>query len=145
MYFNSLLTSSCRRPMNRFIELIVFFGLVIACRLAGAPTFRSPFGRNATTDGVVLAPSSFAITTGSLPSITATQLLVVPKSIPIILPIGNVFRVNYLFRSIVNDYATGLSGLKMGNNDTIKVISHEQNFSGDKKTALMAVATITLK
>jgi hypothetical protein len=28
-----------------------------------------------------------AITTGSLPSITATQLLVVPRSIPIIFPI----------------------------------------------------------
>ena len=34
---------------------------------------------------VVLAPSVFAITVGLPPSITATQLLVVPKSIPIIL------------------------------------------------------------
>jgi hypothetical protein len=40
---------------------------------------------NATTDGVVLFPSALGITTGSLPSITATQELVVPKSIPIIL------------------------------------------------------------
>jgi hypothetical protein len=40
---------------------------------------------NATMDGVVLRPSLLAITTGSLPSKTATQLLVVPKSIPIIL------------------------------------------------------------
>ena len=40
----------------------------------------------ATIEGVVLLPSLFAITTGSLPSNTATQELVVPKSIPIIFP-----------------------------------------------------------
>ena len=39
----------------------------------------------ANTEGVVLAPSAFAITVGLPPSITATQLFVVPKSIPIIL------------------------------------------------------------
>ena len=33
----------------------------------------------------------------------------------------------------------------MGNNDTIKVINPDQNFFGDKKTALMAVAAITIK
>lgn len=41
---------------------------------------------NDTTDGVVLAPSELAITTGSPPSITATHEFVVPKSIPIIFP-----------------------------------------------------------
>ena len=56
-------------------------------RFAGSPTFRSPFSVNATIDGVVLLPSLLAITTGSLPSITATQELVVPRSIPIIFPI----------------------------------------------------------
>ena len=66
---------------------MVLMGLVIACRLAGSPTLRSPFFIKATTEGVVRRPSSLAITTGSLPSITATQLLVVPKSIPIIFPI----------------------------------------------------------
>src|SRR5262249_13615982 len=35
-----------------------------------------------TTDGVVRAPSAFAITTGLSPSITATHELVVPRSIP---------------------------------------------------------------
>jgi hypothetical protein len=45
----------------------------------------------ATTDGVVRLPSLLAITTGSLPSITATQELVVPKSIPIILDILFIF------------------------------------------------------
>jgi hypothetical protein len=42
---------------------------------------------NATIDGVVLEPSALVITSGEPPSITETQELVVPKSIPIILPI----------------------------------------------------------
>jgi hypothetical protein len=42
-------------------------------------------------DGVVLFPSALGITTASLPSITETQEFVVPKSIPIILPIFNIF------------------------------------------------------
>ena len=55
------------------------------CDLA---TRRSPVLVKPTTDGVVRAPSAFAMTTGSPPSITATQLLVVPKSIPMILLIN---------------------------------------------------------
>src|SRR5271170_866408 len=55
------------------------------CRLATWPTRRSPPLVIATTDGVVLAPSWFGITTGSPPCITATTELVVPRSIPIIL------------------------------------------------------------
>jgi hypothetical protein len=66
---------------------MVLVGLVIAWRFAESPILRSPFCKNATTEGVVLLPSSLAITTGSLPSITETQELVVPKSIPIIFPI----------------------------------------------------------
>src|SRR5262245_2912299 len=34
-------------------------------------------------EGVVLAPSAFSITLGAAPSMTATQLLVVPRSMPI--------------------------------------------------------------
>ena len=45
------------------------------------------------TEGVVRLPSLLAITTGSLPSNTATQEFVVPKSIPIIFPI--IFRFFY--------------------------------------------------
>ena len=73
--------------MKRLIELMVCCGLVIAWRFAGSPTLRSPFplSKNATIEGVVLRPSLLAITTGSFPSNTATQLFVVPKSIPIIL------------------------------------------------------------
>ena len=57
----------------------MFSGLVIAWRFATCPTSRSPVLVNATTDGVVRPPSSFGITLGSPPSITATQELVVPK------------------------------------------------------------------
>ena len=73
--------------MKRLIEKTVRFGFVIAWRFAGSPTLRSPSDVNATTDGVVRCPSEFGITTGSLPSITATQEFVVPKSIPIIFAI----------------------------------------------------------
>ena len=58
-------------------------GLVIAWRWAICPTSRSPASVNATTDGVVRLPSELAITTGSPPSMIATQELVVPRSIPI--------------------------------------------------------------
>ena len=40
---------------------------------------------NATTDGVVLAPSAFSKTLACVPSIMATHEFVVPRSIPIIL------------------------------------------------------------
>jgi hypothetical protein len=61
--------------------------LVIAWRFATWPTNRSPLFVKATTDGVVRCPSWFAITVGWPASITATTELVVPKSIPMILPI----------------------------------------------------------
>src|SRR3990167_5547922 len=67
------------------MEKTVFSGLVIAWRFAAAPTRISPVLVKPTTEGVVLAPSEFAMTLGSPPSIIATQELVVPKSIPIIL------------------------------------------------------------
>src|SRR5690348_17039097 len=60
----------------------------MACRFATCPTSRSPVLVNATTDGVVRPPSSFAITLGSPPSITATTEFVVPRSIPIIFAIA---------------------------------------------------------
>src|ERR1041385_2077298 len=68
--------------MKRLIEKTVFCGFVTAWRFAAWPTNRSPLLLNATTDGVVRAPSEFSKTTGSPPSITAMQELVVPKSIP---------------------------------------------------------------
>src|SRR6185503_12456547 len=75
--------SSKRRPIRRLTAKIVLSGLVTAWRLAGWPIRRSPSLVKATTDGVVRAPSAFSITLGFPPSITATQLLVVPRSIPI--------------------------------------------------------------
>src|SRR2546421_4008961 len=62
---------------------MVFSGLVTAWRFAGWPTRRSPSSVKATIDGVVRAPSAFSMTLGVAPSITATQELVVPRSIPI--------------------------------------------------------------
>src|SRR3954454_10905273 len=70
--------------MNRLIEKIVFCGFVTCWRRAGAPTRRWPSLVNATTDGVVRPPSAFGITGGSPPSSTAMQLLVVPRSIPMV-------------------------------------------------------------
>ena len=72
-------------PINLFTANIVFSGLVTACLLAGWPTNFSPSSVNATTEGVVLAPSAFSKTLGWLPSIIDTQEFVVPRSIPIIL------------------------------------------------------------
>ena len=71
--------------MKRLMLEIVFVGLVMAWRLAGSPTLRSPPSMKATTEGVVRLPSLLLMTTGSFPSITATQLLVVPRSMPMIL------------------------------------------------------------
>src|SRR5215203_5079478 len=72
--------------MKRLIEKIVFSGFITACRLATVPTRRSPESVKATTDGVVRPPSAFSRTVGSPPSSTATHELVVPRSIPIVLP-----------------------------------------------------------
>ena len=75
-------------PMKRLIEKTVFSGLVMAWRRATCPTSRSPSLAKATTEGVVRPPSELGITAGSPPSITATTELVVPRSIPMILPIS---------------------------------------------------------
>ena len=75
----------------------MFLGLVTACLLAGSPTNLSPSFVKPTTDGVVLPPSGLGITVGSPPSITATQELVVPKSIPITLLIFFSLKLNYNF------------------------------------------------
>src|SRR5712671_81947 len=80
--------SSKRRPISRLIAKNVFSGLVTAWRFAAWPTRRSPDSVNATIEGVVRMPSLFSITLAFLPSITATQELVVPRSMPITLLIG---------------------------------------------------------
>ena len=65
----------------------MFSGLVTAWRFATWPTRISPSLVNATTDGVTRLPSWLGMTTGSPPSMTATTELVVPRSMPITLPI----------------------------------------------------------
>src|SRR4026207_1107768 len=80
--------SSNLRPIRRFTANTVFFALVTAWRLAGPPPRASPASAEATTDGVVRAPSEFSITLGLPPSMIATQELVVPRSMPIILLIA---------------------------------------------------------
>src|SRR3954465_7963038 len=75
-------------PMWRLTERIVRSTLVTPWRLATSPTRTSPFLANATTDGVVLAPSALGITTGSPPSRTETTELVVPRSMPTALGMG---------------------------------------------------------
>ena len=67
------------------MEKIVRSALTAACLLAGSPTSIVLSFAKATTDGVVRYPSLLAITVGTSPSSTATQLFVVPKSIPITL------------------------------------------------------------
>src|SRR4051794_34882253 len=68
--------------MCRLTERMVRSTLVTACRLATSPTRTSPDLANATTDGVVRAPSALGMTVGSPPSSTATTLFVVPRSMP---------------------------------------------------------------
>src|SRR5207244_11760211 len=72
--------------LNGFVDLLRFSDLVIALRFAISPTSRSPLSGIPTADGVVRAPSPLAITTGSPPDIIATHEFVVPRSIPITLP-----------------------------------------------------------
>ena len=75
------------RPIKRLIANKVFLGLVTAWRFADWPTNTSSSLVKATMDGVVRSPSLFSIMRGLPSSNTETQELVVPKSIPIILPI----------------------------------------------------------
>src|SRR6266700_4095595 len=82
--FSSWATSLWRRPMNRLIEKIVFLGLVICWWRAVWPTRISPLSVKATTEGVRRLPCELMRTFGWSPSITATTLLVVPRSIPTI-------------------------------------------------------------
>src|SRR5579884_1277509 len=69
-------------PMCRLTERMVRSTLVTACRLATSPTSTSALRANATTDGVVRAPSALVMTVGSPPSRTETTELVVPRSMP---------------------------------------------------------------
>ena len=75
-------TSDIFIPINLFTEKKVFSGFTTACLLAIFPTSLSPFLVYATTDGVILCPSALVTIVGFPPSMAATALLVIPKSIP---------------------------------------------------------------
>src|SRR3954452_13226682 len=95
-FLPSMSTDHDVSPTWRLTERMVRSGLVMAWRLATSPTSTSPSLVNATTDGVVRAPSLLGMTTGSPASRTATTELVVPRSIPTALgilgPPGATFR-----------------------------------------------------
>ena len=76
--------------MRRLTAKMVFCGFVTAWRFADWPTRTSLSFVNATIDGVVRSPSLFSMTRGLPPSMIATQEFVVPRSMPMILPISNL-------------------------------------------------------
>ena len=90
--YETMLMSFCTtssvnlRPIRRFTANSVFCGLVTLWRLADWPTSTSSSLVNATMDGVVRSPSLFSITRGLPPSMMATHEFVVPRSIPMTLP-----------------------------------------------------------
>ena len=107
VYFLPSMFTRLSVPISRLMEKTVRGPLVTACRLAAAPTMRSPFLVKATTDGVVRPPSALGMTTASPFSIVATQELVVPRSIPISLLIGE--KTPFLRFSSIITYIFGKS------------------------------------
>src|SRR5690606_14932380 len=69
----------------------------------------------ATMDGVVRVPSAFSMILTLLPSMTATQLLVVPRSIPIILPM--------IYNLDENSRNNCLDGLQLGAGEMISTLT----------------------
>src|ERR1700694_1146099 len=97
--------------MKRLIEKTVFCGLVTAWRLATVPTRLSPPCVKATTDGVVRPPSAFSMTVGSPPSSTAMHELVVPRSMPMVLPMWECsFKWLYKSKWQSGRFPAGLQG-----------------------------------
>ena len=73
------------RPMRRFASYTVRVGLVVAWFLAASPMRRS-VSVNATQEGVMRLPWSFAMISTRPFLYTPTQLYVVPRSMPITVP-----------------------------------------------------------
>src|SRR2546423_12679166 len=89
VYFFPSMSTVQPVPIWRLTERIVRSGLGMAWRLATSPTRTSPDLEKPTTDGVVRAPSALGMTGGSPASRTLTTLLVVPRSIPTALGMGD--------------------------------------------------------
>src|SRR5918912_940055 len=83
---------------------MVLAALVTACRLAICPTRRSPLSVKPTTLGVVRPPSLLGTICTVPPSKTATQQLVVPKSIPMI---SDAIAAGYFLRDRVRFVLVG--------------------------------------
>src|SRR5688500_1927320 len=88
-YFLPSISTFQEVPIWRLTDRMVRSGLVMAWRLATSPTRTSadPLAKP-TTDGVVRPPSALGMTVGSPASRTATTELVVPRSMPTALGIG---------------------------------------------------------
>src|SRR5262245_44620751 len=84
---SSSLTYSMPIPMKRLTDRMVSSGRSVASARARRPTITSPPGRNATAEGSRRSPvSGSGRTRGPSSSRTATRLLVVPRSMPMIRP-----------------------------------------------------------
>src|SRR5213592_2076615 len=92
-YFLSSIAIVQLVPISRLTDRIVRSGLVMAWRLATSPTRTSPVFEKPTTDGVVRPPSALGMTVGSPASSTETTELVVPRSIPTALGMGDLLPI----------------------------------------------------
>src|SRR4051794_17581788 len=116
--------------MKRLTEKTVFCGLVTAWRLATVPTRRSPDWANATTDGVVRAPSAFSITVGSPPSRTAMHEFVVPRSMPMVFAmIAGVLLVGTDCEKSASCYSRSFVA-SPGKPGALAVLSRRKNMAG---------------
>merc|ERR1719287_279241 len=77
------------RPMRRLTSKTVFSGLMVAWFLAASPTRRSELSMKATYEGVIRLPWSLAMISTRPFLNTPTQEYVVPRSIPITVPIDS--------------------------------------------------------
>src|SRR5919106_333447 len=68
--------------MSRFAPQMVCFGLVTIWSFATPPTIKSFLAFTATTEGRIRFPRSVGTTLGILLRTEATQMLVVPRSMP---------------------------------------------------------------
>src|SRR5919106_4037260 len=81
--------------MSRFAPQMVFFGFVTIWSFATPPTIRSFFALTATTDGRIRFPRSVGTTLGILLRTEATQMLVVPRSIPMMRALSAIGPVEF--------------------------------------------------
>src|SRR3954471_20876859 len=96
VYFLPSMSTDQLVPMWRLTERMVRSGVGIACRLATSPTSTSPDWEKRTHEGVVRPPSALGMTVGSPASRTLTTELVVPRSMPTALGMGDCLRAKWL-------------------------------------------------